>query len=139
VASIAPPSRTANAVAVNEKYEELTRIFNYCNGDWLTLDVTWHYLFGVTLDGAGGFHLKEHYDLHGQGSDAVTGLNYVMTDVANSELNGSVGFENTYTESYNLIAQGKAPNATLLIDFHITVNANGDVTSLHDNFRLKCQ
>jgi hypothetical protein len=137
--TIAPASRTANSVAVNEKYEKFTRAFNFCNDDLLTLDATWHYLFGVTLDGAGGFHLKEHYNIQGQGSDAATGVNYVMTDVANLEFNGTLGLENTYTESYNLIAKGNAPNALILIDFHITVTPNGYVTSYHDNSRLKCQ
>jgi len=139
MATATPASRTANAVFVNDKFETLTFAPNNCNGGALILTASWHYVIGTTLDGAGGYHSKFHVNIQGQGSDPVTGVDYVVTDVANSEFNGKVGFEDTYTESYNLIAKGQAPNATLLVDFHITVTPNGDVTSYHDNFRIKCQ
>ncbi|HEX3535115.1 MAG TPA: hypothetical protein VHT23_12950 [Gemmatimonadaceae bacterium] len=138
-ASIAPASRVANAVVTNDRVETLTGAPNNCNGDVLILTATWHTVFAVTFDGAGGFHLKQHVNIQGQGSDAGTGVDYVVTDVANSEFNGSFGFENTYTESYNLIAKGKAPNAWVQIDDHITVTPNGDVSSYHSNFRIVCQ
>lgn len=138
-ASIAPASRVANAVVSNDKYETLTFAPNNCTGGFLILTATWHTLTAVTFDGAGGFHLKQHVNIQGQGSDPSTGVDYVVTDVANSEFNGSFGFENTYTESYNLIAKGKAPNALIQIDDHITVTPNGDVSSYHTNFRIVCQ
>ena len=138
-ASVAPASRVANAVITNDKFESVTGAPNNCDGSFLVLTATWHTLFAITFDGAGGFHVKQHVNVQGQGSDAATGVDYVVTDVANSEFNGSFGFENTYTESYNLIAKGKAPNALIQIDYHITVTPNGDVSSYHDNFRIVCQ
>jgi hypothetical protein len=138
-ASIAPASRTANAVLVNEKFESLTFAPNNCDGTLLTLQAKWHQVYGLTFDGAGGVHVSEHTNVQGQGTDATTGVDYVVSDVANLEYNAKLGFEETYTESYKLIAKGKAPNALLFSDFHITVTPNGDLTSYHDNFRIVCQ
>jgi len=138
-ASIASASRTANAVLFNEKYESLTFAPNNCDGSVLTLQATWHQVFGLTFDGAGGVHVSQHTNVQGQGTDATTGVGYVVSDVANQEYNAKFGFELTYTESYKLIAKGSAPNALIFVDFHITVTPNGDLTSFHDNFRIVCQ
>jgi hypothetical protein len=138
-ASLAPATARANAVLVNDKYESLTFAPNNCDGTTVILEATWHELFGITLDAAGGFHLTEHTSVHGQGTDAATGIDYVIGDVGNLSYNGKVGFEETYTESYKLIAKGSAPNALVFVDFHITVTPNGDLTSYHDNFRIVCQ
>jgi hypothetical protein len=129
----------ANSVLLNAKFERVSFAPDLCNGGGLVLEATWHHLFGITLDATGGFHMKDHYNVQGQGSDPSTGVNYVISDAANAEFNGTVGFEYTSTEAYNVIAKGNAPNVTALVDYHITVTPNGDVTSYHDNFRLKCQ
>jgi hypothetical protein len=132
-------SNAANAVLVNDRVERATFAPDLCNGGGLHLEATWHHMYALTFDGAGGVHVKEHYNVQGQGSDPATGVDYVLSDVANSEYNAKVGFESTYTEAYDVIAKGQAPNQTVLIDRHITVTPNGDVTSYHDNFRIKCQ
>src|SRR5947209_1759403 len=132
------PRTPSNAVIVNEKFDTFFFAPNLCNGDALILEGTFHEVFAITFDGAGGFHLKDHIDIHAGGTVAATGIDYVMNDVANLEFNGKFGIEQTYTEHYNVIAKGNAPNQVVAIDFHITVTPNGDVTSYHDNFRLMC-
>ena len=136
---IAPATARANAVIFNDKFESLTFAPNNCDGTVLVLQAKWHEVLGITLDAAGGFHVNQHVNVQGQGTDAATGVDYVVTDVANLEFNGKVGVEQTYTESYLLIAKGKAPNALVFVDFHITVTPNGDVTSYHDNLRIVCK
>jgi hypothetical protein len=138
-ALLAPATARANAVLFNDKFETLTFAPNNCDGTVVVLEAKWHELFAITLDAAGGFHLSQHINIQGQGTDAATHVDYVVSDVANFEYNGKVGFEETYTESYKLIAKGKAPNALIFVDFHITVTPNGDATSYHDNFRIVCQ
>jgi hypothetical protein len=135
---VAAPATAANTVLQNDKFESLTFAPNNCNGDVLTLTATWHILVGLTFDGAGGVHVKQHINVQGQGSDPA-GVEYVATETFNDEFNAKVGQEETFTLHYNLIAKGKAPNATVAEDFHITINANGDVTSFHDNVRIMCQ
>jgi len=134
------PVTTANAVIFNDKADLATFAPDNCgNSGGIFLTATWHQLLAVTFDAAGGFHLKRHINIQGQGSDPATGINYVVNEAVNDEFNGKVGFEETFVIHYNLIATGKAPNATVFEDFHITVNANGDVTSFHDNIRINCQ
>jgi len=133
------PTTTSNAVVFNERIETPAVAFNDCNGQLLFLTATFHDLFALTFDGAGGVHVKSHEDAQGQGTNPVTGVNYVITQAINSEFNAALGFESTFTVHYNLLTKGNAPNEVLQIDFHITVTPNGDVSSLHDNFRLMCQ
>jgi hypothetical protein len=134
-----PVPGSSNAVVTNDHFEMVSFNFNYCTGGSVTFQMKWHELFSLTFDNAGGVHFKQHFNLQGQGTDPVTGVTYVSNDVGNFESNSKVGEEDTYTEHYNLIAKGKVPNAYLLIDFHITITPNGDVTSFHDNFRIVCQ
>jgi hypothetical protein len=38
-----------------------------------------------------------------------------------------------------ILGQGPDNNLLIHIDFHITVLANGDVTSFHDNLSITCK
>jgi hypothetical protein len=127
------------AVIVNDHSEYVSGSFNYCDGSVVTVAFKFHEVIALTFDGAGGGHFKDHFNVQGQGSDAATGVDYVSNDVGNIEDNYKFGEELTYTEHYNLIAKGNAPNADLFTDFHITITPNGDVTSFHDAFRVRCQ
>ena len=133
------PTTLSNAIVYNDRVESVAFLPNNCNGDLITGTGTFHDLFALTGDGAGGVHVKFHDDFHGKGSDPVSGVDYIGADASNSEFNAQVGFESTSTLHYNLIAKGNAPNVTLAADFHITMTPNGDVTSFHDHFRLVCQ
>jgi hypothetical protein len=137
--ALAAPATAANAVQFNDKFDATTFAPDNCNGGGITLTATWHELYALTFDGAGGVHVKQHINVQGQGSNPATGVDYVAAETLNDEYNAKVGFEETYTLHYNLIAKGKAPNAMLAEDFHITVNPDGTVTSYHDNFRIVCQ
>jgi len=133
------PTTLSNAVVFNDRVETATFLPDNCNGGEIAGTGTFHDVFALTFDAAGGIHVKFHENFHGTGSDPVTGVNYVAVDAINQEFNAKAGFESTFTLHYNLIAKGKAPNALLAADFHITVTPNGDVTSFHDHFRLVCQ
>ena len=139
IARLAVGGSRSAVVVVNDRTESEQANFNYCDGTAVVMQMTWHSVSSVTFDAAGGGHFKDHFNLQGQGSDAATGVSYVANDVGNIEENFKTGFEATYVEHYNLIAKGNAPNADLYTDFHFTVTPNGDVTSDHSNFRVKCQ
>jgi hypothetical protein len=133
------PTNLQAAVIVNDHSEAVSGSFNYCDGSVVIVAFKFHEVFALTFDGAGGGHFKQHFNEQGQGSDAATGVNYVSNDVGNLEDNYKFGETATYTEHYNLIAKGNAPNADLFTDFHITITPNGDVSSYHDAFRVRCQ
>jgi hypothetical protein len=138
-APLKAPTTLSNAVLTNDRFETVAGAFDACNGGIITVTATFHDVFGVTSDGAGGFHLKFHENVQGQGSNSVTGVNYVAMEEINEEFNLAAGLEETVTDHFNLIAKGSTPNEVLQFDFHITVTPNGDVSSFHDNFRLMCQ
>jgi hypothetical protein len=138
-APLKAPTILSRAVLSNTRVETLALASDDCNGGFLTLTATFHDLFAVTGDAAGGFHVKFHENVQGQGSNPVTGIDYVAVQEINQELNASAGLEQTETIQYNLIAKGSTPNELYRLDFHITITPNGDVSSFHDNFRLVCQ
>ena len=139
IASIAPVNTAAKAVLSNERRELITFAEDDCNGNVIVVDLTVHDVVALTLDGAGGALLKEHGNVVGQGFAPATGVNYVVNQTFNYELNFSVGVETTTTRHYNLIAKGNEPNENMVMDYHATVTPDGDVTSFHDNARIECQ
>ena len=48
-------------------------------------------------------------------------------------------FNETFVNNFRIIGQGPGNNFLLHEDFHITVNANGDVITSHDNFSADCK
>lgn len=125
-------------VAQNDRYETSEPYISDCNGGIIALQLKWHFLTATTAHGAGGF-LKEHINVEGFGVDDLTGVNYVVSQALNIEGNLSAGEERTFTLHFALIAKGKAPNENVSWDMHTTITPNGDVSSSHDNFRIKCQ
>ncbi len=99
-----------------------------------------HSVFHVTLDNQGGFHLVITTNPQGvTGVGLISGTTYQGTGVGRFNVNGKVGFETTRVDSFKIIGRGTADNNLVQATSHITVNANGEVTSTVDNFFIKCQ
>lgn len=100
-----------------------------------------HIVFHVTLDGSGGAHVHEVHNPQGvKGTGLITGAAY--QGVGGSPLDESnvrVGEEHTFVRNMALIGQGPGNNFTLHENFHITILADGTVTSFHDNFTTECR
>ena len=73
------------------------------------------------------------------GTGLTTGAKYLGSRETLSNFNGTVGVEETLVNNFALI--GQEPGNTLLVheNHHVTVNADGTVTSSHDNFSITCQ
>jgi len=109
-------------------------------GDLVELTGELHVLLAFTADGAGGFHVKSHFQPQGvSGVSLTTGLHYNATGVTQETFNVKAGLEDTFVNNFNIIGQG--PNNNLLVheNFHITINANGTVTASVDNFSVDCK
>jgi hypothetical protein len=137
--AILAPAKASAVVAQNDRFETTEPYVNDCNGGTINLQLQWHVVAAATEDGAGGFHLKQHINVQGFGVDDLTGMSYVVSETLNVEGNFSGGEERTFTLEFALIAKGKAPNENVSWDMHTTITPNGDVSSSHDHFRLKCQ
>jgi hypothetical protein len=101
-----------------------------------------HAVFGITEDGAGGFHLHSSFKVRGAGLGTVTGDTYrfhaeepvLSVDRANDP--AGPGFNAAITFKIDVIGTGDAP--TFSVDAHaqITVNANGEVAMEKGDFTV---
>ena len=100
-----------------------------------------HIVVHVTLDGHGGAHFDEIHNPQGvSGFGLTTGAQY--RGVGGSPLDASnvrVGEEHTSVRNLMIIGQGPGNNLVLHATFHITILADGRVTSFHDNLSLVCR
>ena len=114
-------------------------------GEFVLLSGDLHMLFHVTLDGAGGVHLKEHANPQRvSGTGLTTGDRYRGAGATQFQLNGRFSgpaqrFETTTVNNVRIIGQGPNNNLLLHQNLHVTVNANGEVTAFVDNFRVECK
>jgi hypothetical protein len=117
----------------------VSSIVNPCNGETVTITGNGHEVDRVTVNG-NTFHIGTHFDAGGvKGVGQTTGAKYSTNDVFNLDLNLAAGANETVGEDFHLIGQGQVPNFVLHTLFHITINANGDVTSSFDNVSAECR
>ena len=108
-------------------------------GEDVLLSGNLHSLFHITIND-NSLHVKVHDQPQGiSGTGLVTGDKYQATGVTQEEFNTSFGLTNTFINNFRIIGQGSGNNFLVHENFHITVNANGTVTALHDNFRIDCK
>lgn len=113
-------------------------VFNPCNGETVTFNGVDHFTATVTLDGAGGFHIAFHDNIHVTASGSL-GNEYVGNQEDNNEVNGRVGVEQTFALTFSEISKGSAPNFEVHMLLHITMNPVGTVTAFIDNFTSNCR
>jgi len=146
IASLSVAQASAKATTVTDNVRIPTDLFVFVPcaaggaGEFVQLSGTLHVLFVTTLDSRGGFHSKFHFQPQGvSGTGLTTGAKYQATGVTQGTFNGRVGFEQTFVNNFRIIGQGPGNNFMIHENFHITVNANGEVTAFVDNFSVKCR
>jgi len=138
------PSFSASAFTQNSNFPIDLLVFIPCANGGLGEDVELtgylHDLFHITSDGNGGFHVKTHDDPQGiSGVGSITGVKYQGTGVTQSHFNLNVGEQETDINNFRIIGQGPGNNFLVHDDFHVSINANGVVTSFHDHFTVDCK
>jgi hypothetical protein len=138
----APPARAGKIV--NQVIPISITVFVPCAnggaGEIVTLSGDLHDMFDLTFDNAGGVHIKIQDNPQGvSGVGETTGLKYQATGVTELELNAQIGIEETFVNNFRIIGQGPNNNFLVHENFHITINANGTLTSLIDNFSVECK
>jgi len=132
------PARAA--VVTNQDVSGPGATLNPCNGDTVTFSGTEHLLITSTTDSAGGTHVDIHSnfaDVHGVGTD---GTAYTLNARANAHQNVNLGAgEATVLFRGSVISHGSSPNYYFSQLFHVTQNANGEVTAQPYEFDTDCQ
>ena len=119
-------------------------VFVSCANGWAGEEV-WlsgnlHDVFHVTLNSNGGYRVSFSDNPQGiRGVGLTTGAKYQATGITRDNFGGQIGFEETYVNNFKIIGEGPGNNFLVHENFHITFNADGTVTSFHDNFSVECR
>ena len=113
---------------------------NEGTGEVVMLAGNLHVLYHVTLNDRGGYHAKSLAQPQGvSGIGLTSGDKYQGTGVTQSQFNGTVGYESTYINNFRIIGQASGNNYLVHETYHVTVNANGEVTAYVDNYSVECR
>jgi hypothetical protein len=139
VAAVAMPV-VAQASATTERVPFDANVIA-CNGDVIHISGTLLQIFTETTTPSGGFIVSSHFQPQGiMGVDLTTGTRYVATGLTRDiqVVSPAGGFTETFVNRFHIQATKGAESFIVSEVFHITVNANGDVTAFVDNFSSTC-
>jgi hypothetical protein len=131
----------ATSSATKEKFQT-SLIFSSCNGENVALEVTTTIVMHISVSNSGRVNFKIAITEHATGVGQTTGARYVgnSTQEVNEHFDGSDGapYNFTFPNHLNLNGQGRVENLRVKEFFHITVNANGDITSFKEEMSAEC-
>jgi hypothetical protein len=110
-------------------------------GEDVELDGFLHFLITETVDHKGVVHTTTHFQPMGiSGTGLTTGDSYQATGVTRQKINGTEPpFEVTFVNNFRIIGQGTGNNLLIHEVFHLTVNANGELTVSFDHLSEECK
>lgn len=109
-------------------------------GESVTLSGELHEVFHVTVNDAGHSTVKFFSQPQGvSGVGAVTGVKYQGTGVTQDTRTTRVGSEVTFVDVFRLVGRGSGSNFAVHENMHVTVNANGTVTTSRDPVLATCR
>ena len=109
-------------------------------GELVALEGNVHMLLIIT-ENANHLSVKSHSQPQGvRGTGLTTGDKYQGTGVTQDHFTVNRGAETiTFVNNFRIIGQGPGNNLLVHGVFHITFNANGEVTATVDNFSVECK
>ena len=149
-----PALAQATTIVQNEiiPFEQVFPDVDFCNTEPVLLTGAFHVVTTITEDNRnesflfGGVHFRTVTNLISiDGVGLVTGEQYRLVGAGArivQELgNDNVTFPivNSQTSTVNLVSRGSTDNFLVHLTMHTTINANGKVTSVVDNFRIECR
>ena len=134
------------AVVINDVQAVTIFVFVPCAdggaGEIVELNGNLHTLITLTVNG-NNFSAKTHFQPQGMsGEGLTTGDKYQATGVTQDHIKASFTngqFNGTFVNNFRIIGQGPGNNYLVHENFHVTINANGTVTVVHDNFSSECK
>lgn len=76
------------------------------------------------------------------GTGLITGDTYQGTGVTQNMFDSSLvngQFSQTFVNNFRIVGHGPGNNYMIHENYHLTINANGDVSTFHDNFSADCK
>ncbi len=137
-----PAQAQAETGTSPQRFSFAGTLINPCTGETFFVEGTQLFLFHTTLDADGGEHFNVNSTFQGQGvSDS--GVKYVFRETAPFHIKNALDSANTFTgmATGRFIRQGSAtPEDDFLVKFmsHVTINANGELTSEFATMEIEC-
>ncbi len=117
-------------------------VFSQCAGEFIQFTGVTHMETHTVVDANGGFHSQFTFNdnnISGVGQSSGTKYRRVGAIHSTFNISGSAPLEQTITNSFNFIGQGAKNNTLLIETYHVTVNANGEVTAFVNNSKFECR
>jgi hypothetical protein len=133
-----------SVVVLNESFPIAITVFVPCAdggaGELVVLEGNLHVLISIT-ENANHLSIKTHSQPQGiSGTGLSTGDKYQGTGVTQDHFTTGLGAETfTFVNNFRIIGQGPGNNFLVHETFHVTINANGVVTAVVDNFSVECK
>ena len=136
----------AQSFTTSEKIPTEIAVFVPCAnggaGEDVLLSGNLHVVSTFTING-NNISGKSHFQPQGiSGVGAITGDKYQATGVTQDQFKSSFingQFQETTINNFRIIGQGNGNNFTIHENTHITVNANGTLTTIVDNIKDDCK
>jgi hypothetical protein len=137
----APGVATAGVVVVNEHTHFIDEVLvSSCTGEEIPTTGTVHEVLSITETGPGVVKIVAHLQVHARGTSPTTGASLrIHRILVETFPDVSVPAEGTTEDVLTVIAKGSAPNERIRFKYHLTINANGTVTSSFEEFTITCQ
>ena len=133
---------TISAAVVENSRNEFVFFIPPCNGEAIDGSGIFHTVFSFTVAPSGQLSGDFHINAKGMGVGLTTGAKYEWNDAINDSFHfdtrDGAPYTETFTRSFRLIGQGGVPDRRFNVRFHVTVNANGVVTSFKFEFFDTC-
>lgn len=139
---IAMPQTARAEILVNTVIVFSQPVFIPCVPEDVLIQGNLHILVTQTVNQNGSVHYKFHYQPQGvTGIGSVTGTVYHATGVTqgHTNINSGLPYVDTYVNNFRIIGQGPGANYLVHNVFHVTVNANGEVTAFVDITSVDCK
>jgi hypothetical protein len=106
-----------------------------CTGEVVELTGTIHLVNQTQADGSVIGHFN-YQNVSGVGQ--TSGRTYQVSAVDHFRLNAPVPTNVTSVQSFRLISRGAESNLLVTVLYHITINANGELTASIDDLNMQC-
>lgn len=138
--SFAPPRAFAQATTITDNQTvPIDFIATACNGETATISGTSHVVVHLTTTPDGHTTFKTHIQFQLSGTSA-SGITYNANETVDSNEITNAGGAQVLTSvgQLHLISQGSTDNLVVRTTIHVTVNANGQITSTSFEFTTDC-
>jgi hypothetical protein len=130
-------------VVVNESFPIAIAVFVPCAdggaGELVVLEGDLHGLIAIT-ENDNHLSVKTHFQPQGiSGTGLSTGDTYQGTGVTQDHFTTGLAETFTFVNNFRIIGQGLDNNFLVHETFHVSINANGEVTAVVDNFSVECK